>query len=131
MRNIDMDSLVKEGDLEVKIKMGLQVAEKDQADLETRVNNRIEERFNNAVGYADDRVMQRVSKRDFKDNTAFLLQQAREAFQKALHALTMADSLQTKLDNLDEVYMKKHDIAEVFSKMETMQKELETMKENI
>ena len=111
--------------------MGIQLVLKEQEDLETRVNNKIEERFNKVMEYTDECVMLRVSKRDFKDNTAFLLQQAREAFQKALHALTLADSIQTKLDNLDEVYMKKHDFDEVFSKMETMQKDIETMKQNI
>ena len=74
LRNLDLEQMVKPGDLEDKCRTEREMVFQKIEELGTFLMNRMQDRFNYVSEDFAQRIMERVSKRDFKDNAAFLLQ---------------------------------------------------------
>ena len=90
----------------------------------TALNNNFDLRCKDIMDKCNSLVQERISKREYQDNKAFMLGLIREAKSLASQARHQTDNLQTKYENLDEFYVSRDKFDELAEKQANMEREM-------
>ena len=73
----------------------------------------------------EDKIKERVGKREYKNGQNLMLAINREAKSLAQQAMSMTDNLQTKYENLDSFFASKLDITKLNEKIDKLSEEMD------
>lgn len=89
--------------------------------MRAQMLNVVELRVKEVTEAYENKIMERVSKKDFNVNKAFFLEMNREAKSLASRAMSMNDNLQTKYENLDSFFAPRALFDELVKRVDKME----------
>lgn len=89
------------------------------------MTNQVESRLKEVTVSCEDKIKERVGKREYKNGQNFMLAINREAKSLAQQAMSMTDNLQTKYENLDSFFASKLDISMLNERVDKMYEEFD------
>lgn len=93
--------------------------------MNTAMTNQVESRLKEVTVSCEDKIKERVGKREYKNGQNFMLAINREAKSLAQQAMSMTDNLQTKYENLDSFFASKLDISMLNERVDKMYEEFD------